>query len=134
MVATISNFTALVIEDDQLISELLVFLLNREGFKVLEVNDGREAKSTIASLQIHPEIILLDIMLPFSDGFDLLKDIRNKSGWESVPVIMLSAKSQGYDIARAFELGATDYMVKPFQPKELIARIKRVCKNKKSHA
>ena len=118
----------LVVEDDQSIAELIEFMLQREGFQVTLAQDGRVAETLITALQQAPAVILLDIMLPFVNGFELLQTIRNKPGWQHTPILMLSARSQENDIVRALELGATDYIIKPFQPAELIARINRVMK------
>ena len=118
---------ALVVEDEEQIAYLLRFILSREGFVVEVVPDGRAAQALIASSP-PPALVLLDVMLPFVDGYRLLSEIRARSEWHSVPVIMLTAKSQEKDIVRALDAGASDYMVKPFKPEELRARVKRLVK------
>ena len=118
----------LVVEDDQSIAELIEFMLAREGFKVLLAQDGRAAQALIAGQPQAPAVVLLDIMLPYVNGFELLQTIHHKADWQHVPIIMLSARSQENDIVRALELGAADYIIKPFQPSELIARINRAMK------
>ena len=118
---------ALVIEDDEHIGQLLQFMLERENYRVHLARDGRAGKDFIES-QPAPAIVLLDVMLPFFDGFQLVALVRAQPGWESVPVIMLTAKTQERDIVRALEAGANDYIVKPFQPKELLARVRRLAK------
>lgn len=115
----------LVIEDDSEIAFLLQFMLQRDGFDVLSAADGRAAEQAIAGLAEPPSLVLLDVMLPYVDGTQLLRQIRARPGWEAVPVLMLTAKSREPDIVRALELGASDYIVKPFQPMELLARIRR---------
>lgn len=115
----------LVVEDDQEISYLLTFILERQGYEVILAEDGNKALDIIKNVNGKPSLVLLDIMLPYHDGFELVSAIREKDGWERIPVIMLSAKSQENDITRALDLGADDYIVKPFQPMELIARLKR---------
>lgn len=118
---------ALVVEDDDQIAYLLRFILEREGFKVELAGDGRAAQDLIAN-SAPPALVLLDVMLPFVDGYQLLAAIRAKNGWEKVPVLMLTAKSQEKDIVRALDSGAADYMVKPFKPDELRSRVRRLVK------
>ncbi len=115
----------LIAEDDEHIAYLLKFQLEREGFEVLTAADGRVASEIIES-QPPPELVLLDIMLPYKDGYQLLHLIHTKETWKDVPVVMLTAKAQEQDIVRALEAGACDYIVKPFQPNELVARLKRI--------
>jgi DNA-binding response OmpR family regulator len=79
---------------------------------------------------VPPELILLDVMLPFIDGFELLEQIRSKQNWSNVPIIMLTSKAQEKNIVRALEAGADDYIVKPFQPEELVARVRRFVRGK----
>lgn len=117
----------LVIEDDEHIGQLLQFMLERESYTVHLVRDGRAAKAFIETAQ-PPAIALLDVMLPFFDGFQLVTMLRAQPGWEAVPVIMLTAKTQERDIVRALDAGANDYIVKPFQPKELLARVRRLAR------
>ena len=115
----------MVVEDDKSVAMLLRFLLERDGFRVDSAADGREAQRLIATL-VPPAIVLLDIMLPYADGFELIANIRSQPGWEKLPVMMLTAKGSERDIARALDAGADDYMVKPFQPDELKARLRRL--------
>ncbi len=114
----------LVVEDDDNIAYLLKFLLEREGYRIQVARHGNEAKQLIEELPA-PQLVLLDIMVPHFDGFQLLKFIRARKDWDSTPVIMLTAKSQEADIVRALDSGASDYIVKPFLPEELKARIRR---------
>ena len=116
---------ALVIEDDDHIGQLLQFMLERENYRVHLARDGRAGKTFIEN-EPPPAIALLDVMLPFFDGFQLVALVRTQPGWETVPVIMLTAKTQERDIVRALDAGANDYIVKPFQPKELLARVRRL--------
>jgi DNA-binding response OmpR family regulator len=116
---------ALVVEDDDQISFLLKFILEREGFDVKVARDGRQATLMIDEMAA-PAVVTLDVMLPYADGFQLLAHLRGKPGWKAVPVLMLTSKSQEKDIVRALDAGANDYIVKPFQPDELRARIKRL--------
>ncbi len=121
------NSAVLVIEDDQIISSLLEHILTRRGYEVHVARDGRAASAMIEELE-PPQLILLDVMLPFSDGFELLQQIRLKKIWSEIPIIMLTSKGQEKDIVRAFDAGANDYIVKPFQPEELVARVRRFIK------
>lgn len=121
------NSAVLIIEDDQIISGLLEHILTRRGYKVHVAGDGRAASSMIEELE-PPQLILLDVMLPFLDGFELLQQIRLKKKWGEIPIIMLTSKGQEKDIVRAFDAGANDYIVKPFQPEELVARVRRFIK------
>lgn len=111
----------LVVDDDNNICEVIKMYLENAGYEVRVSNDGKEAQE--AFLEYKPELVLLDIMLPHIDGVDVLKWIRKDS---EVPVIMLTAKGETFDKVLGLELGADDYMVKPFEPKELLARIKAV--------
>jgi DNA-binding response OmpR family regulator len=113
----------LVVEDDQICAELLVYLLTRKGFAVFMFTDGLAAQNWLASRQQPVDCVLLDLMLPLVDGYQLLCQIKTKKELAGTPVIILSAKMQEQDIVRAFELGATDYVTKPFQVGELLARI-----------
>ena len=112
---------ALVIEDDGNIAELLRLYLEKDGFEVSRAADGGEGLEMFRSFS--PDIVLLDIMLPVMDGWSVLREIRRDSG---TPVIMLTAKSETPDKVSGLELGADDYITKPFEPKELIARIHAV--------
>ena len=117
------QYDVLVAEDDDQISYLLNFMLTREGYKVKVANDGQEAMDAIKEIEM-PKLVLLDIMMPFFDGYQLVNHIRNETDWKDVPIVMLTAKSQEKDIIKALEGGANDYVVKPFQPGELITRLK----------
>ena len=111
----------LIVDDDNNIAELISLYLNKECFDTKIVNDGEEA---LASFPIYePNLILLDLMLPGIDGYQVCREIRKNS---SVPIIMLSAKGEIFDKVLGLELGADDYMIKPFDSKELVARVKAV--------
>ena len=109
----------LIIEDEQAIVDILKFNFQKEGYKVLEAMDG--ATGLELALTENPDLILLDVMLPKMDGFEVCKKIREKS---SVPVIMLTAREEEVDKVLGLELGADDYMTKPFSIRELTARVK----------
>ena len=114
----------LVAEDDEHISQLLGFMFKRQHYEVHLARDGREAKQFIEQ-NGPPDVVLLDVMLPFFDGFSLVALLRAQPAWKLTPVIMLTAKTQEQDIVRALHAGANDYILKPFQPTELLARVKR---------
>jgi len=115
----------LVAEDDEQISFLLQFLLEREGYRVLLARDGQEALRLVDEIA-PPELVILDVMMPYADGLEVLAHLRAKPEWRDTPVIMLTARSQEKDIVRALDAGASDYVVKPFLPEELKARIRRL--------
>lgn len=121
--------SALIVEDDRAIAMLLRFILEREGFAVRHAADGREAYRMIAA-EPPPTVVLLDVMLPYVDGFELIDAVRAQPGWENLPIMMLTSKGAERDIARALDAGANDYMVKPFQPEELKARLRRLLRTK----
>ena len=111
----------MVVDDDKNICELLRLYLEKEGYQVVIANDGKEAVEL--NEKEDPELILLDIMLPQLDGWQVCREIRKKS---QVPIIMLTAKGEVFDKVLGLELGADDYIVKPFETKEVVARIKAV--------
>ena len=111
----------LVVDDDIHISELLKLYLEKEGYEVFVAEDGNEAIERFKA--VGPRLVILDIMLPGKDGMQVCNEIRRI---DNTPIIMLSAKGEVFDKVLLLELGADDYMVKPFEPKELIARVKAV--------
>jgi DNA-binding response OmpR family regulator len=116
--------TVVVVEDDPIVSGLLDHALTRRGFAVRIAADGRQAVELLETLP-PPQLVLLDVMLPYLDGFELIRRIRADAGWHDVPVIMLTSKAQEQSIVRALDAGASDYIVKPFRPDELVARVRR---------
>lgn len=116
--------SALVVEDSEHVAYLLEYMLEREGFDVRVAGNGREAAACIAKEPAR-DIVLLDVMLPYKDGFEIVREIRSSPLWRDTPVIMLSARSLEEDVVRALEAGANDYVTKPYNPRELLARIKR---------
>jgi DNA-binding response OmpR family regulator len=123
----------LVIEGDKPCADLLMHILVRDGFRVILAEDGLSAQNRINRLSQPPHLVLLDPMLPFVDGYQLLRQIRRKPEWDDTRVIVLSAKIQEQDIVRAFELGASDYVTKPFQLGELLARIRSQINSRHHH-
>ncbi len=114
-----SKKKVLVVEDEKSISDIIKFNLEKEGFEVLTSYDGEDALNKAKTLD--PDLVLLDVMLPKLDGFSVCKQIRESS---TVPIIMLTAKEEEVDKVLGLELGADDYMTKPFGMRELLARIK----------
>jgi two-component system response regulator MtrA len=109
----------LVVDDDPALAEMIGIVLRGEGFEPSFCGDGAAALAAFATEQ--PDLVLLDLMLPGIDGIEVCRQIRADSG---VPIIMLTAKSDTTDVVRGLESGADDYVVKPFNPKELVARIR----------
>ena len=116
----------LIIEDEKDIVQALEYNLKKEGFEVSKAYDGLQGSKLIASLL--PDIILLDLMLPGIDGLEILRRAKKEPKTENIPVIILTAKSQEADRVVGLELGADDYITKPFSVRELIARVKTVLK------
>lgn len=115
----------LVVEDDEHIGQILTFILQRQGYRTTLAPDGLAARQAIMESTAPPSLVLLDVMLPYIDGFELVNIIRSRDGWREVPIVMLTAKQTEKDIVRALDEGANDYVVKPFQPNELLARVRR---------
>lgn len=109
----------LVIDDDASLAEMLTIVLRQEGFESQVCGRGDQAMAAFRDYR--PDLVLLDLMLPGKDGIDVCKEIRSNSG---VPIVMLTAKSDTIDVVVGLESGADDYVVKPFKPKELVARIR----------
>ena len=117
----VSKQKILIVDDDNNIAELISLYLTKECFETKIVNDGESALLAMDSFA--PNLILLDLMLPGIDGYQVCREVRSKS---STPIIMLSAKGEVFDKVLGLELGADDYMEKPFDSKELVARVKAV--------
>lgn len=124
-----ANEKIMLVDDDANICELVRLYLEKEKYTTVIVNDGLEAVNKFA--EIKPDLVLLDIMLPGLDGWQVCRKIRNAS---NVPIIMLSAKGETFDKVLGLELGADDYIVKPFETKEVVARIKAVLRRTASSA
>jgi DNA-binding response OmpR family regulator len=114
----------LIVEDDHIVASLLEHTLARRGYSIRLAADGRTAARFIAE-QPPASLVLLDVMLPFVDGFELIDQIRAHPSWRDVPVVMLTSKAQEDSVVRALEAGASDYILKPFRPQELVARVRR---------
>jgi len=103
---------------------LLGYLAEKERFAVEQIADGRKAVERIDRGDA-VDLVLLDVMLPYTDGFELLEKLRAHEAWKNVPVIILTSRTREHDAVRALSLGADDYLTKPFSPAELVARIRR---------
>ena len=114
----------LLCDDDPLLVDLVQYRLAAKGWEVIVARDGGEAMDRLA--EGAPDAIILDAMMPVVDGYEVLRRLRENSATASTPVIMLTARKQETDVLRALDLGASDYMVKPFIPQELVARLARL--------
>jgi len=119
----------LIVDDEKDIIKMLDYNLKKEGFRVVSVFDGEEALDS--ATREHPDLIVLDLMLPGMDGLEVCKTLKREAKTQAIPIIMLTAKSQESDKVIGLELGADDYVTKPFSPRELIARIKAILRRMK---
>lgn len=118
------NAQILIVDDEEHIQELIKFNLEKNGYKAFCVDNGLDAIK-VAKEEI-PDLILLDLMLPGMDGYDVCKQIRNDSSLSNIPIIMITAKGEEFDKILGLELGADDYITKPFSIRELMARVKAI--------
>jgi DNA-binding response OmpR family regulator len=116
--------SVLVCDDDALLLDLLEYKLKTRGYNVTRALDGEQAMAKLD--EARPDIVVLDAMMPTLDGFEVLRRIKENPRLSSLPVLMLTARKQERDIVAALELGASDYLVKPFNPEELLARLARI--------
>jgi DNA-binding response OmpR family regulator len=116
--------TVLVADDDPDIRELVVFKLEQAGYTVHAVGDGEAALA--ATMALTPDLILLDVMMPGLNGFEVCRRLRANQNTATTPVIMLTARAQEADVESGFAVGADDYIVKPFSPRELLTRVNNV--------
>jgi DNA-binding response OmpR family regulator len=119
----------LIIEDDKHISKLVNYNLEKAGYDSTVVEDGEEALDILSKQGV--DLIILDIMLPKMDGFEVCRIIKQESKFKNIPIIMLTAKGEEVDRIVGLELGADDYVVKPFSPRELVLRVKAILKRGK---
>ncbi len=121
-----NKIKVLLVEDDTTLSLLLKFRLQKEGYLTLVAHDGKQAVEIIKKEE--PQLILSDIMLPFISGLEVISFVRNDLKL-SVPILIFSAAGQEEMVLKAFDLGANDFMAKPFSPNELMIRVKRILQN-----
>lgn len=124
--------TVLIVEDERDIMEMIAYNLRRDGYQVREATTGESALQAVKAAQ--PDIMLLDLMLPGLDGLEVCRRLKREPKTEHMPIIMLTAKGDESDVVAGLELGADDYLTKPFSPKVLGARIKAVLRRKRSAA
>lgn len=120
-----STHRALVVEDNEHICYMLEFMLTRAGYDVTAITNGRDAQAAIENLE-PVDVVIMDLMLPYVSGYQLIEEIRENPAWQYVPVVVISGKVMEHDIVKALDLGASDYVTKPFRPEELLARLRRV--------
>ena len=116
--------TILIVEDEADIADLVKYHLEREGLVARTVADGKQALELI--VRDHPDLIILDLMLPGMDGLEMCRRLRGQSATQRIPIIMLTARAEEVDRIVGLEIGADDYVAKPFSPRELVARVKAV--------
>lgn len=119
----------LIVDDEKDIVKMLDYNLKKDGYRVISASDGEDALDLAG--REHPDLIVLDLMLPGLDGLEVCKTLKKEGKTSSIPIIMLTAKTQESDKVIGLELGADDYMTKPFSPRELLARIKAVLRRAK---
>jgi len=116
--------TILLAEDEPQTAQVIVFKLKQAGYEVVHVEDGEQA---LALCEItRPGLVVLDGLMPVMDGFEVLRRLKEDPRTRAIPVIMLTARARDKDVVTGLELGAADYMVKPFSPSELVARVRKV--------
>ncbi|HCY84074.1 MAG TPA: DNA-binding response regulator [Desulfobacteraceae bacterium] len=126
-----SKETILIVDDEEDILELIKFNLKSEGYNILQAMTGEEAIKI--AKQSSPDLIVLDLMLPGIDGLEVTKYLKNNDTTVDIPIVMLTAKGEESDIVTGLELGANDYMSKPFSPRELTARIRAILRRRQKN-
>jgi len=111
-------------EDEPQIARLVEFKLKKEGYQVICKGNGEEALAAIKTEK--PDLILLDVMMPVMDGYEVLRRVKEDENLKNIPVVMLTARAQERDVVKGIDMGADDYITKPFHPAELLARVKRI--------
>lgn len=117
----------LVCDDERHIVRLIQVNLERQGYEVVTAFDGKDGLEKVRSEK--PDLLVLDVMMPYMDGFEVLKTLRREPGTENLPVIMLTAKAQDKDVFEGYHYGADMYLTKPFNPKELVTFVERIMRN-----
>lgn len=117
-----------IAEDEEHIGQMVSFKLEKSGFDVIWKQDGAAALEAVKSEQ--PDAVILDVMMPNMNGFEVLQEIKSSENLKHIPVIMLTAQGQESDIVNGIDKGAADYLVKPFRPAELLARVNRLVADK----
>lgn len=117
----------LAVDDEKHIVKLVQVNLERQGYEVVTANDGKEALQKVE--EEHPDLLVLDVMMPYMDGFEVLQNLRRNPSTRDIPVIMLTAKAQDADVFKGWQSGVDCYLTKPFNPMELISFVKRIFKS-----
>lgn len=115
----------LIVEDNDDMARILEYRLQREGFVTQRAHDGKEGLTRLGQSPL-PRLVTLDVMMPFMNGFDVLREIRTRPATQQLPVLMLTSMAREEDVVRALRGGATEYLTKPFKPGELVARVRRL--------
>ena len=118
----------LVVDDERHIVRLIQVNLERQGYQVVTAHDGKEALEKVASEK--PDLVVLDVMMPYMDGFEVLRTLRRNPETAELPVIMLTAKAQDQDVFRGWPEGVDMYLTKPFNPQELLTFVKRIFRSR----
>lgn len=124
------KYKILAVDDEPHIRRLVQVNLERHGYEVITAADGKEALEKVTTE--NPDLVVLDVMMPYMDGFEVLQTLRKNPGTRDLPVIMLTAKAQDADVFRGWQSGADLYLTKPFNPMELISFVKRIFKSKET--
>jgi DNA-binding response OmpR family regulator len=114
----------LIVDDDPIIRRFVGSLLVNSGYEVSEAEDGEAALHAVGT--VRPRLILLDLVMPYKDGFEVINALKDDPGTRGIPILILSVKDREEDVVKALNLGADDYMVKPFGTQELLARIRKI--------
>ena len=120
----------LVVDDDPTIRRFIATLLADRGYEILEAPDGEQAYQMAG--EVKPDLMLLDLIMPFRDGFDVLQDLKREEITSHIPIIIMSVKNREEEIVKGFNLGAEDYVVKPFNSLELVSRVKKILERSRS--
>jgi len=117
----------LAVDDEKHIVKLVQVNLERQGYEVITAYDGKEALQKVEAE--HPDLVVLDVMMPYMDGFEVLQNLRRNPSTRDIPVIMLTAKAQDADVFKGWQSGVDCYLTKPFNPMELVSFVKRIFKS-----
>ena len=123
-----SQSKILIADDDPIIRKFLVTLLADRGYEIHEAQDGEQAYQMAGNIK--PDLLLLDLIMPYRDGFDVLSELKGKSDTSHIPVIIMSVKDREEEIVEGLNMGAEDYVVKPFNAQELAVRVRKILERK----
>ena len=115
----------LMVEDDPFMARVIQFRLSREGYAIRHAADGQQGLKEFDTGPV-TDLVILDVMMPYHNGFELLANLRSRPEWSAVPVLMLTSMGREEDVVRGLDGGASDYMIKPFRPAELVARVRKI--------